>query len=212
MRQGKPKCKLCRRAGKKLFLKGAKCHSPKCPFVKRRYPPGFQGKKGRRRYLSEYGKELREKQRLRFSYNLKEKTLKRYAREALSQRGKVENSREYFIRRLEKRLDNTVYRLGFAESRAQARQLVGHGHFLVNGRKVDIPSYQVEKGDRVEVKESSRDKGPFQNLTVRLKNYEVPSWLEMDPKVGKGKVVGSPDLEEAAPVADIASVFEYYSR
>lgn len=212
MRPGEPKCKICRRAGKKLFLKGEKCYSPKCPFVRRKYPPGIQGKSRRRSYLSEYGKELREKQRIRHSYNLKEKVLRGYVRDALEQRGKVENSQEYFIRRLEKRLDNIVFRLGLASSRSEARQLVSHGHFLVNGRKVTIPSYEVEKGDKVEVKESSQKKAPFDNLSVKLKDYKTPSWLKFDLKKMEGEVVGKPTIKEASPAGDLATVFEYYSR
>jgi len=206
------KCKICRRAGEKLFLKGAKCTSPKCPIVRRPYAPGFQGKSKRRKYLSEYGKQLKEKQKLRNFYNLKERSFKKYVNEAISQRGKVEDSREFFVRSLEKRLDNVVTRLGFCSSRAQARQLVGHGHFKVNGRKVNIPSYSLEVGDQVSLKQSSKSKGAFRELQVRLKNYEPPSWLKMDVKKMQGEVLREPGLEDVSLPAEISTIFEYYSR
>ena len=207
-----PRCKICRRVGKKLFLKGEKCHSPKCPLVKRRYPHGFQGKSKRRKYLSEYGKEVREKQKLRHSYNLKEKVMRKYAKKALSQRGKVDNSQEFFIQSLEMRLDNVIYRLGLAPSRSQARQMVSHAHFEVNGKKVNIPSYKIKQGDKVSIREKSKDKENFAQLEMKLKDYEMPSWLKFNIKKAEGEVVGIPTIEEAAPPADIANVFEYYSR
>ncbi len=186
--------------------------SPKCPFLRRKYPPGFQGKNRRRRYLSEYGKQLREKQKLRNFYNLSEGKFHKYVKEALEQRGEDKNSREILIRKLETRLDNVVYRLGLADSRPQARQLVKHGHFRINGRKTDIPSAAVRRGDIISVKPSSRDKNIFSGLTVKLKNYNVPSWLKLSPENMEGEVVGEPSLEEASAVGDVFTIFEYYSR
>lgn len=203
-----PKCKICRRAGAKLLLKGERCLSPKCPFIRRPYPPGSQRKK--RKPLSEYGKQLRERQKLRSWYNLREGQFKRYVKKILESRGKVEDAREALIRTLEKRLDNAVFRLGFAVSRDQARQLVSHGHFLVNGRKVNIPSYEVKKGDRIVI--PSFQKGVFQNLKTDLKKHQLPSWLKLDIDRFEGEIIGEPSSEEAAPPAEISSIFEYYSR
>lgn len=206
------KCKICRRAGVKLLLKGGKCPSPKCPFVKRNYPPGFQGKNKKRHYLSEYGKQLREKQKLRYFYNLSERKFKSYVKKALEKRGSDVDSRELFIKSLERRLDNVVFRLGLADSRPQARQLVSHGFFQVNGRKVDIPSYSVGQGDVISVKPSYQEKAGFSSLKVKLKNYQAPNWLKLDIKKMEGEVTGEPDLESTAPPADIFTIFEFYSR
>jgi len=210
--KNEPRCKICRRTGKKLFLKGERCYSPKCSFVKRNYPPGAQGKRSRGKYLSEYGKQMREKQKIRRSYNLKEKRLKKYVKKALSQHGKVKNSQEFFVRNLETRLDNVIYRLGLASSRSQARQLVSHGHFEVNKRKVNIPSYQVKQGDKISVRDKSKKTKVFSQLEIKLKNQAPPSWLKFDVKKITAEIVGAPTIEEAAPPADIANVFEYYSR
>ena len=208
--RAQPKCKICRRLGTKLFLKGEKCLSPKCPMVKRPYPPGFQRKK--RKVVSEYGKQLEEKQKLKNWYNLKEYQFKRYVKEVLEKRGKVEDAQDLLIKKLEKRLDNVVFRLGFASSRSQARQLITHGHFLVNKKKVNIPSYQVKIGDKIEIKASSKKKVVFQNLPLTLKKYQPPSWLKLDVKSLKGEVIAEPSLEEAMPPAEVSAIFEYYSR
>ena len=207
----KAKCKICRRAGTKLFLKGDKCLSPKCPMLRRPYPPGQKGKR-RPTPLSEYGKQLREIQKLKSWYNLRERQFKKYVKEVLAKRGKVEDLGEILIRLLEKRLDNVIFRLGFASSRAQARQLVNHAHFLVNGRSVDIPSYQVRKGDVISIKPQKMKKANFQNLKNLLKKHTPPSWLQLDVEKLEGKVIGEPTLQEAAPPAEISSIFEYYSR
>ncbi len=205
------KCKICRRAGTKLFLKGEKCLSPKCPMVRRPYPPGQKGKR-RPTPLSEYGKQLREIQKLKSWYNLRERQFKKYVKEVLAKRGKVEDLGEILIRLLEKRLDNVIFRLGFATSRAQARQLVNHGHFLVNKRSVNIPSYQVRKGDVISIKPQKVKRANFQNLKNLLKKHTPPSWLRLDLEKLEGKVIGEPTLEEAAPPVEISSIFEYYSR
>lgn len=209
------KCKLCRRLGKKLFLKGEKCNSPKCPFVLKPYPPGNKGKR-RSIGFSEYARELREKQRLRRWYNLSEEQFRRYVKKVLDQLhqtgSKSINAEELLIDVLERRLDNVIYRLGFASSRGQARQLVSHGHFLVNKKPVNIPSFQVRKGDKIEIREGSKNKTIFKNLTERLKKYQPPAWLKLDLKNLSGEVIGSPTLEEAAPPAEISSIFEFYSK
>ncbi len=162
--------------------------------------------------MSEYGKQLREKQKLRHFYNLKEGKFKRYVKEALNRSGKGGDNREYFVRTLEKRLDNVIYRLGFADSRPQARQLVGHGHFKVNGRKVNIPSYEVQVGDKISLKESSTNKAGFAELQMKLKNHELPDWLRVDIENLEGEVVSDPTLEEVSFPVEISNIFEYYSR
>ena len=207
----KAKCKICRRLGVKLFLKGEKCLSPKCPMIKRNYPPGQKGKR-RPTPLSEYGKALREKQKLKNWYNLEERQFKNYVKKILEKRGKVEDPSSLLIKTLESRLDNVVFRLGFANSRALAKQLVSHGHFLVNGRSINIPSYLVKNGDVISIKPQKIKKAIFQNLKNLLKKYKTPTWLELNVEKLEGKVVGEPSLEEAAPPAEISAIFEFYSR
>lgn len=204
-------CKICRRAGLKLFLKGDKCLSPKCTLIKRSYPPG-QIKKRRPTPLSEYGKELREKQKLKNWYNLKEHQFKNYVKKALSKRGSSQDPTVLLIKSLEGRLDNTVFRLGFASSRAQARQLVSHRHFLVNGRPTNAPSHQVKKGDIITLSARKVKKAAYQNIQSSLKKHKPPSWLELNVEKLEGKVRALPTLEEAAPPAELSAIFEFYSR
>lgn len=205
------KCRICRRLGVKLFLKGEKCLSPKCPMVKRPYPPG-QKRKRRLRALSEYGKELREKQRLKNWYNLEERQFRKYVKEVLGSRGKIEDAATFLIKKLESRLDNIIFRLGFASSRTQARQLVNHGHFLIDGKPVNIPSYQLKKGDKITLHQTSQKKLIFKNLRAKLKKYQPPPWLSLNIKTLTGKVTALPSLEEVAPPAEITTIFEFYSR
>ena len=218
------KCKICRRLGVKLFLKGERCLTQKCPMVKRSYPPG-QKKKRRTRALSEYGEELREKQKLKKWYNLEERQFRKYVKKILeSHQGGKKDVLISLIKTLESRLDNVVFRLGIAASRPQARQLISHGHFLVNAKPVDIPGYLVKKGDKIRISPSSRKKNIFQNLPTLLKTHKTPSWLELNfekpstrAKLGaglglEGKVIGAPSLEEAVPPAEVSLIFEYYSR
>lgn len=205
------KCKICRRLGTKLFLKGEKCLSPKCPLIKKPYAPG-QKKKKRPRAPSEYGKELREKQKLRNWYNLREAQFRKYVKEILNKRSRTGDAAALLIQKLEKRLDNVVFRLGFTNSRSQARQMVSHGHFLVNGRSINIPSFQVKKGDKVSLKPLSQKKRLFANLAALLKKNNPPNWLKISPEKLEGEVVGLPSLEEANPPAEISTIFEYYSR
>jgi len=208
----KPKCKICRRAHAKIFLKGEKCLSAKCPMVTKPYPPGPQSKNKRRRFLSEYGLQLREKQKLKNWYNIKERKLKKYVQEALKKRRRGIDAQTILIQSLEKRLDNTVFRLGLASSRTQARQLVNHGHFLVNTIKVNIPSYEVKKGDIVCLRESSRNKKYFEDLILKLNKSGIPAWLKLDEKKLVGTVMAEPVLEEVAAPAKISHIFEWYSR
>lgn len=201
------KCKICRRAGEKLFLKGERCFSQKCALTRRSYPPGIHGPK-RRRSLSEYGLQLREKQKLRYIYGITETQLRNYFEEIT---GKEDKSRS-LLSMLEHRLDNVVYRLGFAKSRRTSRQIISHGHILVNGRKVDIPSYQVRKGDIIKIKKTSIKKGLFKDLSVHLKNYQTPSWLSLDKDKLIGKVIGEPTIQDIGEPAEIEKVIEFYSR
>jgi len=197
--------------GVKLFLKGDKCFSPKCPLVRKPYPPG-QRKKRRTRGLSEYGKELKEKQKLRNWYNLREKQFQNYVRSVLNTRSKTEDTETLLIRLLESRLDNVIFRLGFATSRTQARQLISHGHFLINEKPINIPSYSVKKGDKVNLKPSSLNKAAFKSIQTKIKKIKPPSWLELNAENLEAKVTGLPSYEEASPPAEISSIFEFYSR
>lgn len=211
------KCKICRRLGEKLFLKGEKCLSPKCLMLKKAYPPGQKAKRGKGgsrkgRSASEYSKELTEKQKLRYLYNCQENQFRNYIKKLLKKRKKEENIAELLIEKLESRLDNVVFRLGFAASRSQARQLVGHGHFLVNGRRVNIPSFLVKKGDKIKLKDSALKSVFFQKISVLLKKHQLPSWLSFDRNKLEGQVKGKPSLGEVTPPVEIAAVFEYYSR
>jgi len=179
--------------------------------VKRPYPPGMRAKK-RRTGLTEYGKELREKQKLKNLYNLRERQFKNYIKEVFKNQGQTENMADLLIEKLESRLDSIVFRLGFASSRAQARQFVSHGFFLVNGKKVNIPSYQVKKGDKISLREKVRQKEVFRNISSFLKKYRPPSWVKVDAEKLEGEVIGKPSLEEVSPPAEISSIFEFYSR
>lgn len=205
------KCKICRRQGTKLFLKGERCFSPKCSVIKRPYPPGIKSKKGRRGGSSEYGKELKEKQKMKNWYNLRERQFKKYVKEVLEKRGKVENASSLLVKRLVSRLDNVVFCLGFASSRAKARQLVNHGHFLVNDKKVDIPSYSVKKGDRIRLSDSSKKKPGFENIANVLKKRNFPSWIEFDQQKLEAKIIAGPTEDSEIP-AEVSTIFEFYSR
>jgi len=202
------KCKKCRRAGQKLFLKGERCFSQKCAMTRRPYPPGVHGKSFRRR-MSEYGQQLAEKQKVRYAYGVSEHQFKKYFKEIVKQKGDKE---EIFIRKLEVRLDNVVFRFGWAKSRRLARQIVSHGHILVNQRKVNIPSYQVKKGDVIKIKEKSKKLALFKNMEISLKKYEVPEWLSLDKKKIEGKIKDEPKIDNLSEFGEISMIIEYYSR
>jgi small subunit ribosomal protein S4 len=173
-----PVCKLCRREGEKLFLKGERCFSPKCAFERRSYAPGAHGRQSQfRRKESDYSMQLRAKQKARRVYGIYERQFRRYFREAQRQKGLTGLN---LLILLESRLDNVVYRLGFASSRAQARQLVQHGHFEVNGRKTSVPSYLVQAGDIIAVRESSRDVTHFKEVSEIIDPSQVPAWLSVE--------------------------------
>jgi len=202
------RCKKCRRAGQKLFLKGDRCFGQKCAMIRRPYPPGQHGKAFRRR-ASEYGQQLAEKQKVRHTYGVSEKQFKNYFKEIAGRKG---NKEDLFAQKLESRLDNVVFRLGWANSRSLARQMVSHGHILVNGRKVNIPSCQVRKGDKIKIKESSKKKTLFKDLKTILKKYEVPKWLLADKQKFEGEVKAQPNLDDMGKIAELSMVIEYYSR
>lgn len=204
-------CKICRRAGQKLFLKGDRCLGPKCAIMKRNTPPG-PVRKRRGGAASEYKKSLQEKQALKKWYGLGEKQFKRYVKESLAKMGKVDDVSAELITALETRLDNVVYRLGFAESRASARQLVNHGHFLVNEKPVNIPSFIFKKGDVVSVKESKKKKPVFKNIQESIKKKQPPVWLALNKEKVEGKSIGQPSLLEVNLPVEISLIFEFYSR
>jgi small subunit ribosomal protein S4 len=195
----------------KLFLKGERCLSVKCSIIRKPYPPG-QKKKRRARALSEYGKELREKQKMKNWYNLRERQFKKYVKGVLDARGKVQDPSALLIKILETRLDNVVFKLGFSSSRSSARQMISHGHFLVNGKPINIPSYLAKKGDKITLKPGSVKKTVFQNLHIILKKHVPPAWLEMNVEKLEGKVLRDPGFDDATPPAEVSSIFEFYSR
>ncbi len=204
-------CKLCRREGMKLFLKGERCFTPKCPIERRNYPPGQHGPTRRsRRKVSDYGRQLREKQKVRRIYGVYERQFRRYFRQAVKAKGMTGTA---LLQLLERRLDNVVYRMGLASSRAQARQLVTHGHITVNGHKVDIASYSVRPGDVIGVKESSRKKRYFKNLAEDFgKLQSPPKWLSVDPENMTATVVALPEREDIDITINEQLIVEYYSR
>jgi len=204
-------CKICRRAGEKLFLKGERCFSPKCSMIKRPYAPGQKSKK-RRRPLSEYGKELKEKQKLKNWYNLREKQFKNYVKELLGKKRKMEDAPLLLIKKLESRMDNVVFRSGFVLSRRKARSLVSHGYFLVNGRATNIPSRQLKEGDVISVKSQKLKKNIIIGFKQLIKKEKPASWLKLNKEKLEVKIIGAPTLEEVAPPVDILSIFEFYSR
>jgi len=203
-----PVCRQCRREGEKLFLKGDKCYSEKCPVEKRGFPPGQHGR-NQRRGQSEYGLQLREKQKVKRMYGVMEKQFHRYYREAASGKGVTG---ELLLQILERRLDNVVYRMGFGASRPEARQMVNHGHFLVNGRKTDIPSYSVREGDEIEIKSGSRDIPRILEMAERASTQTTPEWLEVDWERRKGKVLRLPEREDLDMPIEEHLIVEMYSR
>ena len=203
------KCRKCRRAGEKLFLKGDRCDSPKCAMVRKAYPPGMHGKNVGRG-LSEYGKQLAMKQKIKRIYGVMEKQFKKHFDEIRNKEGVTG---DLLMKRLELRLDNVVYRMGFADSRPLARQLVGHGAFEINGKKVNIPSYRVKVGDLITVRDNKRNKNYFKNRIQILKNRkDFPSWISFDAKKLEGKVLASPSGEKTEVGVDPQLIVEYYSR
>jgi len=207
-----PVCKLCRREGEKLFLKGERCFSPKCPIEKgRAYPPGEHGRLAqyRRRRASDYSLQLREKQKTKRIYGILERQFRRYFHNAEQMPGKTG---ENLMVVLETRLDNVIYRLGFADSRAQARQLAQHGHFLVNGRRTRVPSYPLSPQDTISVREGSRKLTYFQQRAEFLDEGSVPDWLSLNAQTMTGRVIRLPEREEIDTDVQEQQIVEYYSR
>ena len=202
-----PVCRLCRREGMKLFLKGSRCYSKKCSFERRSTPPGMNTM--RRRKVSEFGLQMREKQRVRRSYSVLERLFRNYFREAEQQKGMTG---ENLLRLLELRLDNVVYRMGLASSRAQARQLVGHGHIAVNGRATNIPRFRTKVGDRVEVRESHRGRTSFGDAAERMRTAQVPDWFSIEPIRLAASVIAEPTRQQMPAEFNEQLVVEYYSR
>jgi small subunit ribosomal protein S4 len=205
-----PVCKLCRREGMRLFLKGERCFSPKCSVEKRSYPAGMHGPQRQfRRKASDYALQLREKQKARRFYGVFEKQFRRYFADAERHKGLTGTN---LLIALETRLDNVVFRLGMAESRPQARQLVRHGHIEVNGKRTDIPSFAVNPGDLITVVGTSRQNGYFQALKEHLAGRNVPAWLSLDVANMAGRVVNVPSREDVDLQLEEQLIVEYYSR
>ena len=200
-------CRLCRREGMKLYLKGGRCYTKKCAFERRPSPPGQHGV--RRRKVGDFGLQLREKQKVRRVYGVLERQFKNYFDNAENRPGVTGDN---LLRMLELRLDNVVFRMGFASSRAQARQLVAHGHFAVNGRPTDIPSTQLKPGDRVEVREIRTGREPFKLAKDTLRSHQAPEWLSVDAAKLAGSIVELPRRDQMPQDLNAQLVVEYYSR
>jgi len=202
-----PVCRLCRREGAKLFLKGDRCYTDRCPVNRRSYAPGEHGQM--RKKVSEYGVQLREKQKARRIYGVLEAQFRRYFEKAEKSRGVTG---EMLLQLLERRLDNVVYRMGLAPSRADARQSIRHGHFTVNGRKVNIPSYLVRVGDQIAVREKSREMAKFKEAAETIRGRAIPEWLSVDADTLTGSIVRLPNREDIDVPIQEHLIVELYSR
>ncbi len=202
------KCKQCRRTGEKLFLKGDRCSTVKCAIIKRNYPPGFHGPKGKKR-TNIYGNQLNEKQKAKKQYQLTEKQFRLTYEKARRQSG---NAGENFIKMLETRLDNAIYRLGIADSRGQARQIVSHGLIIVNDKKVSIPSYSLKTGDIIKIKANKQRAKLFANIGEKLKNKEIPAWLYFNSKETSAKILHQPEVAKMNFSFDMQMIIEFYSK
>lgn len=203
-----PKCKKCRREGEKLFLKGDRCYTAKCSMVRRNYPPGLHGQSANKK-LSDYSFHLREKQKARRIYGLLEKQFKNYFVKASKKKGVTG---DILLQFLESRLDNVIYRLGMAKSRMQARQIVNHGHVLVNKKPINIPSYQVREGDMIEIKENSLKNKYFDEMLKSRNIDSVPSFLKTTAKSLKGEMVSLPNVDDIEHRINTQLIVEYYSK
>lgn len=206
-----PVCKLCRREGEKLFLKGERCYSQKCAIERRAYPPGQHGRMAqwKRSKTSDFGAQLRAKQKARRVYGILEQQFRRYYRRALKSRGLTGLT---LLQLLESRLDNVIYRMGYASSRAQARQLVTHGHFLVNGRRTDVPSMSIRPGDLIEIREGSKKNAFFTDLADLAEERSIPDWISRDVKALKGEITRLPERTEIDANLNEQLIVEFYSR
>ena len=200
-------CRICRREGEKLFLKGDRCYTEKCAVERRKYPPGQHGQGYRK--LSDYGFQLREKQKVRKMYGLLERQFRRYFYEAERRKG---ITGELLLQLIESRLDTIVFRMGFAPNRRRARQLVRHGHILLNGKKVNLPSYSVKGGDIVEIKESGRDNPEIIDSISKSEHRGIPAWVEVDGANFKGKVLHIPSRDDIQLPVQEQLIVELYSK
>ena len=203
------KCRLCRRVGDELMLKGERCFTAKCTFERRSTPPGYSASARLRRKKSDRGIQLREKQKARYTYGIFERQFRKFFAEAMRLPGVTG---ENFVALLERRLDNVIYRLGFANSRSQARQLVGHGHFLLNGHKTDIPSCLVKSGDVIAWRERSTQTGYYKTLVEEINDRTIPGWLVLDSQKLVGRVLNLPTQDDIEVKFDEKAIVEYYSR
>jgi len=199
------KCKICRRLGEKLFIAGDRCASVKCAAVRKRAPQGRRGYKK----SSEYNSQLKEKQKLKFLYGLREKQFKNYVKAALKKKQK--DTAAALMESLESRLDNAAYRLGFARSRSAAKQMVSHGHLLVNDKKTSIPSFRLRVGDRISIKENSQNKQIFRDLDIILKRRQPSAWLKLDKVKKEGEVISKPSEQKDYQI-DTKAIIEFYLR
>lgn len=202
------KCKKCRREGQKLLLKGERCEGVKCAMVRKPYGPGPHGK-SRRKQVSEYGKQLREKQKVKSIYGVQEKQFRNYFEAISSKKGVIG---DLLLQQLELRMDNLVYRSGLANSRSQARQLVGHGFFYVNGRKMNIPSYVVKVGDKIKINEHKKDCKFLEVMMPAFKKAEDKSWFKTNKSNGEIEIKSLPAIEDFEEGLDMALIVEFYSR
>lgn len=200
-------CAQCRRAGDKLFLKGEKCMGPKCPVTRRSYPPGQHGPTQKHVKTSSYGKQLREKQKVKIMYGMLEKQFSNYVAEASSKPG---DTSKYLLGYLESRLDNVVFRAGFAKARVNARQFIVHGLIAVGGKKVDRPSFRVKIGDVISLSERGKKVKTFLDLSEKLAKVQAPSWIALDTKANTAKILNAPALEDGN--FNAKSIIEFYSR
>jgi len=205
-----PVCRLCRREGMKLFLKGERCHTEKCAIEKRNFAPGQHGKDAKKAKIVGYGLQLREKQKARRYYRVLEGQFRNLYEKAVNQKG---ITGELMLAMLERRLDNVIYRMGLATSRAQGRQVVRHGHVTVNGRKVNIPSYTVKTGDVVEIRESSRNNTSILAARDATAHAPSPAWLEVDRDALRGRILQQPKREELVQIQlNEQLIVELYSK
>ncbi len=202
-----PVCKLCRREGKKLFLKGERCYTDSCAFERRSYAPGQHGQS--RKKVSEYGLQLRAKQQARRYYGINEVQFHKYFLMAEKQQGVTGSN---LLRICESRLDNVIYLLGWANSRAEARQLVIHGHYEVNSKKVDIPSYLLKAGDTVSIKNKSKDSEKFKAVLEANASRPVPQWLDLNKEAAVAKIVALPERDQIAAPVEEHLIVEFYSK
>lgn len=200
-------CRICRREGEKLFLKGDRCYTEKCAVERRKYPPGQHGQGFRK--LSDYGIQLREKQKTRKMYGLLERQFRKYFHEAERKKG---ITGEVLLQLIEGRLDTIVFRMGFSPNRRRARQLIGHGHILVNGREVNLPSFAVKGGDEVEIKQSSREMPEIVDSMAKSEHRGIPAWVEVDAANFRGKVLHIPSRDEMQLPVQEQLIVELYSK